>query len=255
MPPLEPPSVLHIDPDPIWGLAVQRMIDRWPEVRHAGRAASAAEGLARCRAGLPDLVLLELRLPDADGFEVVDALAGGLSRPPRILLLTARSDDATLYRLTRLPVAGMVWKTAEIRDLLRAGIGEALAGRRFFPADVRAALRAVRCNPDAFFKILSERELAMLPLLCLGSPDTRIAQQTGLSPATVKSHRQHIMSKLNLHRAADLVRWAAEKGFIDLGPAPARGAVGAGLCQERSFAYLVQTAPCPSGQSGASSVP
>jgi DNA-binding NarL/FixJ family response regulator len=149
----------------------------------------------------------------------------------------------------------MLWKTAEVRGLLRAGLAEVLAGHRFFPAGVRDALRAVRSDPDAFFKILSERELAMLPLLCLGSPDTQIAQQTGLSPATVKSHRQHIMSKLDLHRAADLVRWAAEKGFIDLGPAPARGAVGAGVCQERSFAYLIQTARCPLRRSGASSAP
>jgi DNA-binding NarL/FixJ family response regulator len=210
-------SLLHIDHDPIWGLAVQRIVHGWPEVRHAGLAASATEGIARCRAACPDLVLLELRLPDADGFEVVSTLAG-LSRPPRILLLTGKSDDATLYRLTRLPVSGMVWKTGEIPAVLRKAVEEVLAGRRFFPADVREALRTIRCDPSAFFKILSERELTMLPQLCLGFTDAQIARRAGLSPATVKSHRQHIMSKLDLHRAADLVRWAAEKGFVDFLP-------------------------------------
>jgi DNA-binding NarL/FixJ family response regulator len=55
----------------------------------------------------------------------------------------------------------------------------------------------------------------MLPLLCQGFTDVQIAEQNGLCPATIKSHRQHIMAKLNLHRTSDLIRWAAEKGFVD----------------------------------------
>jgi len=76
-------------------------------------------------------------------------------------------------------------------------------------------MRATRTDPTAFFKILSGRELSMLPLLCQGLTDQQIGEQNSLCPATVKSHRQHIMAKLDLHRTADLIRWAAEKGFVD----------------------------------------
>jgi two-component system, LuxR family, secretion system response regulator SsrB len=207
-------SLLHIEGDALWGMAVKRMINAWREVRYIEVATTAAKGLELCQVHQPDIVLLDLQLPDADGFEVVMVLASRPS-PPRVLLLTVKSDEATLYRAHHAPIAGMVWKGCHIHDTLRHAIGEALAGRKYFPADVRDAMRLVRSDPAAFFKILSERELSLLPLLSQGCPDGQIAVQTGLSPATVKSHRQHIMSKLDLHRTADLIRWAAAKGFVD----------------------------------------
>lgn len=207
-------SVLHIEGDVLWGRAVKRMISAWREVRHVGIATTAAKGFELCHVLQPDIVLLDLQLPDADGFDLVVALAS-LSFPPRILLLTVKSDEATLYRANHTPISGMVWKASHVHDTLRHAIGEALAGRKYFPADVRDAMRVIRSDPAAFFKILSERELSLLPSLCQGFTDAQIAVQTGLSPATVKSHRQHIMAKLDLHRTADLIRWAAEKGFVD----------------------------------------
>jgi two-component system secretion response regulator SsrB len=208
------PTLFHIEDDPVWGHAVQTMIRGWQEVRHVGVATTAAEGLACCRLHQPNLVLLELQLPDADGFDLAVALAG-LSCAPRVLALTGRADEATLFRVGRANIAAMVWKAGPIRETLRCAVGEVLAGRRYFPADVRAAIRSIRCRPNAFFKILSERELSLLPMLCQGAADSDLALRTGLSPATVKSHRQHIMTKLDLHRAADLIRWAAEKGFVE----------------------------------------
>ena len=207
-------SLLHIDDDVLWGRTVKQMVNAWQEVCHVGTATSAEAGIALCRTHQPDLALLDLELPDADGFDLALTLAN-FPRPPRILLLTVRADAVTLFRAGYAYIAGMVWKTGSIHDTLRCAIREIMAGRRYFPEDVRQAMRATRTDPSAFFKILSSRELSMLPLLCRGFTDRQIAEQNGLCPATVKSHRQHIMSKLDLHRTADLIRWAAEKGFVD----------------------------------------
>jgi DNA-binding NarL/FixJ family response regulator len=207
-------SLLHIEDDVLWGRAVKQMMNGSREVCHVGTAATAAQGLALCRAHQPDLAVLALELPDADGFDLALTLAN-LPRPPRVLLLTVRADEVTLFRASYAYIAGMIWKTGPVQATLRCAIREVLAGRRYFPADVREAMRMIRTDPTAFFKILSSRELSMLPLLCQKFTDSQVATQTGLCPATVKSHRQHIMAKLDLHRTADLIRWAAEKGFVD----------------------------------------
>jgi two-component system, LuxR family, secretion system response regulator SsrB len=231
---LQQKSVLHIEGDALWGMAVKRMINAWRELHYIGVATTAAQGLALCHVHQPDIVLLDLQLPDADGFDVVVALAS-LPSPPRVLLLTVKSDEATLYRAHHAPIAGMVWKACHVHDTLRLAIGEALAGRKYFPADVRAAMRIIRSDPAAFFKILSERELSLLPLLSQGFPDVQIAVQTGLSPATVKSHRQHIMAKLDLHRTADLIRWAAAKGFVDFLRPQAGRSLGRAIMSSNNF--------------------
>ena len=207
-------SLLHIEDDVLWGQAVKQLLHRCRDVCHVGTAATAAQGLALCRIHQPDLAVLALELPDADGFDLALTLVN-LPQPPRILLLTAKADQVTLFRAGYAYIAGLIWKTGQVHDTLRCAVREVLAGRRYFPAEVREAMRTIRTDPAAFFKILSSRELALLPLLCQGSTDDQIATQTGLCPATVKSHRQHIMTKLDLHRTADLVRWAAEKGFVD----------------------------------------
>jgi DNA-binding NarL/FixJ family response regulator len=207
-------SLLHVEEDALWGQAVKQMATSWQEVCHLGTATSAQAGLALCRAHQPDLALLGLSLPDADGFDLALTLAN-FPRPPKILVLTVRTDTVTLFRAGYAYISGLVWKTGQVRDTLRCAVREILAGRRYFPEDVRQAMRALRTDPSAFFKILSSRELSLLPLLCRGLTDSEIGEQNGLCPATVKSHRQHIMTKLNLHRTADLIRWAAEKGFVD----------------------------------------
>jgi DNA-binding NarL/FixJ family response regulator len=212
--PCPPKSLLHVEDDVLWGRAVKQMVNGRREVSHIGTAATAAQGLALCRARQPDLAVLALELPDADGFDLALTLAN-LPRPPRVLLLTVKTDEVTLFRASYAYIAGMIWKTGQVRVTLHCAIREVLAGRRYFPTDVREAMRTIRTDPTAFFKILSSRELSLLPLLCQGSSDSQIAAQTDLCPVTIRSHRQHIMAKLDLHRTADLIRWAAEKGFVD----------------------------------------
>jgi len=207
-------SLLHIEDDALWGHTIRQFVQSWQEYRYLGVATTAAAGLALCHEKHPDVAIVDRQLPDADGFDLALSLAN-LPRPPRILVLTSRADEVTLFRAGQACVAGMLWKTGPVRELLRTALAEVIAGRRFFPPDVREAMRMVRSNPVAFFKILSGRELSLLPLLCEDGADDRVAAETGLSPATVRSHRQHIMAKLDLHRSADLIRWAAEKGFVD----------------------------------------
>ena len=213
-------SIVYIEDDSPWCELVETAARAWPGCGRFAAAATAAEGQELARTLRPEIILLDLPLPDADGF----ALARELSRlphRPRLLLLSASSHDAVLFQTRQAYIAGLLWKTpAATRDLPLA-LEEIATGRRFIPPEVGAALRRLRADSGAFFKFISERELELLPILGLGRTDDEIAARVGLSPLTIKSHRQHILAKLGLHRSVDLMQWAIQNGFV-AHSAPAR---------------------------------
>jgi DNA-binding NarL/FixJ family response regulator len=218
-------SILHIEDDPLWGDAVRLVVESLPTAIDYRRGASRAEGLCLARELAPEIVLLDLRLPDGDGFGVAAELIAESGRP-RIIVLTARTDDLALWRIMREPrLAGLVGKSGDLREHLPAALSAVQRGHKYLPPDLHAAMRRLRADPQAFFKILSDRELSLLPGLGRGLTDEELAAQAGVSALTVKSHRQHIMAKLGLHRTPDLIYWAIAHGFVEPG-------AGRALCCE-----------------------
>jgi DNA-binding NarL/FixJ family response regulator len=210
-------SILHIEDDPLWGDAVRLIVESLPMEITYSRGASRAEGLRLAHECGPEVVLLDLRLPDGDGFGVAAELATESGRP-RIIVVSARHDDLALWRVMREPrLAGLVWKSGDLREHLPAALSAVQRGHKYLPPEVHAAMRRLRADPQAFFKILSDRELGLLPGLGRGLTDEELAAQAGVSALTVKSHRQHIMAKLGLHRTPDLIYWAIAHGFVDPG--------------------------------------
>jgi len=213
------PALVHIEDDSWTEQVVRDLLRRWPEIHYAGSARTGAAGLELCERTRPAVVLLDLRLPDEDGFKLAAALRSR-PRPPRILYLTGRADDAALYSLSRDPTAGFLWKSPALAQHLRPALAAALAGRAYHPPELREALARLRRDPLAFHKILADADLALLPLYGRGLTDDEIAALTDRAALTIKWRRNRIMQKLDLHRTADLMRWAREKGFVEE-PSPA----------------------------------
>ena len=113
---------------------------------------------------------------------------------------------------------------------LALALQELLSGRTYFQPAVLAAIARTRRQPDHFSKILSSRELELVPLFGFGWTHDRVARHAGLSPATVRTHHQNILAKLNLHGREELMRWAIKKGFTDFRYEP--GEAGAGRLEE-----------------------
>jgi len=212
-------SILYVEDDSPWCELVESAVRAWPGCGRLAVAATADEGRRLAGALGPAIILLDLPLPDADGFALAREL-GRLPRRPRLLLLAARSHDAVLYQAGQAHVAGLLWKSPAATAALPLALAEVAAGRRFLPPEIGAALRRLRGDSGSFFKFLSERELELVPVFGLGGTDDEIAGRVGLSRLTIKSHRQHILAKLGLHRSVDLVHWAIRNGFV-AGPAPA----------------------------------
>lgn len=206
-------SLLHVEDDTLWQTAIAGALAGMPEVRPCETVHSAAAALERASSLRPDVVLLDVVLPDGDGLAVARTLAE-LKSPPHIVLLSVRRDDVVLQAASSAHIAGLLWKTGDVLDKLPEAIRTVAAGGKYHPPEVREALRKFRADPQAYFKILSDRELELLPRFGEGLSDEEVAKLFSLSIHTVKSHRQNILTKLGLHSTARLIHWAIMRGFV-----------------------------------------
>lgn len=205
--------VLHIEDDPLAAEFVRNIVCRWGNCEYLGCAVSGKEGLVRCAELKPAVVLLDLCLPDIDGLEVLGSLHEAVV-PCRVIILTVRVDEALLYNLLRGRAAGCVIKSLDLRVELRAAFEACRCGQSFVSLGIADALSRFRCDPNAFFKVLSDCEIALLQAFARGKSDQEIARRSGASPETIHSHRQSVMRKLDLHTSVALMRWCAQHGFL-----------------------------------------
>ena len=180
-----------------------------------GEAEDAATGLELCRKYKPDMVLLDLNLPDKDGVTLADEIIA-MDPEVRILALSTECDDYTLYRVLNSGMHGYVDKNRQSVEVLKQAIDEVIKGRVFFTEVVQQVRQKLRLEPKSFPKVLTEREQQLLALLGGGLTNDEVAKELHLSRYTVQLHRRNIMSKLGLHRTPDLIRYAVNKGFSKL---------------------------------------
>lgn len=163
-----------------------------------------------------DLVILDIDLPDLDGFAITEKIARDHPRI-RVLGLSAFCDDFTIYRVLNSDMHGFVDKSEQTVDSLGTAIHAVSSGKYFFTEVVRRVQHELRANPLAFPKLLTDKEYAILGLIGLGLDNDAIGSRLEISPNTAQWHRKQIMRKLNIHSVAELVVYAADKGFSRLG--------------------------------------
>jgi len=189
-----------------------REVVRGSQVSGAGDGGS---GLELCLTVQPELVLLDLTLPDRDGLDLLDDL---LKVCPhcKVIGISGYSDELTLHRVGYSKLSGFVDKKEQTVDHLAAAIRAVMGGERYFSPVADRVRISLRNNPKAFNKILSAREQHLLALFGRGLSNGEIAAAVNLSELTVRNHRCRTMAKLGLRTSAELIRYALEKGFIRL---------------------------------------
>lgn len=175
-------------------------------------ARDAATGLELCRARQPDVVVLDLALPDRDGLDLLEDLHAADSRC-KVIGISGYTDEFTLYRAMHSTLHGFVDKNEQTVEALAEGIHAVMNGQRYFSASVRTACRALRNDPLSFDKILSVREQSLLGLFGRGLTNEQVAAEVGLGELTVRNYRCRLMSKLGVRTSPELIRYALEKGF------------------------------------------
>lgn len=196
------------------------------ELRHdvAGEAGDGRAAVALALTTSPELVLLDLHLPQLDGFEVVEALRK-FAPEIRILVLSSHCDEFTVWRVERARVLGFVDKNTNTVAALKEAITAASQGRAYFSETFKRVKAARIGNPESFDKVLTDRELDVVAHLGASFNDDEIAQRLHLSASTVAKHRFNALRKLNLQGTSELMRYARDHGLTPSPPSAGGGAV------------------------------
>lgn len=204
--------VLLVDDHRILREALRLTLAREPDLDVVGEASDAREAVEGARELRPDVVVLDIGLPDVSGLEAAVRLRR-LSAPPHIVALSAHTDKRFVSEMLRSGAQGYVTKSAPAQELLRAVRAVAGGGSYLCPEVAGALVSEVRALGGEAAR-LGRREIEVLRLLAGGARSADIAQQLHISAATVEVHRRNIMRKLDLHSVAELTRYAVREGIV-----------------------------------------
>ena len=200
---------------------LRMILEAQPDLEVVGEAIDGAEALERTAELRPDLVLMDVRMPVLDGIEATRRLLAGGDGAPKVLVLTTFDLDEYVYAAIAAGASGFLLKSAPPRQLVE-GVRTVMAGDALLAPEVTRRLldRFVRRPPptDALPPQLAEltpRELEVLRLIADGCSNAEIAATLVLTEATVKSHVNHILTKLRLRDRVQVVVLAHRSGLMD----------------------------------------
>jgi DNA-binding NarL/FixJ family response regulator len=218
--------VMVVDDHPMWRDAVARDLAE-AGMKVVATAGDGAEALRRMPATRPDVVVLDLQMPQIGGVEVTRRIVAEHPRT-RVLVLSASGEQADVLEAVKAGATGYLVKSASREELLaavqRTGRGEGaftagLAG--LVLGEFRRMATAVPAGSDeGMTPRLTERETEILRLVAKGLGSRQIAERLVISHRTVQNHVQNVLNKLQLHNRVELTRYVIEQG-LDGGPADA----------------------------------
>ncbi len=181
--------------------------------RVVGEAADGREAVRLAATTHPDVAILDLTMPVLNGLDAAREILRGRTNT-RAILLTVHQEEPYVLEALRSGVSGYVLKTQAATDLVQA-IREVLRGAVYLsPGVSRAVVDAYRAKTDLPPDPLTPRERELLQLVAEGKTTKEAANLLGVSTKTAESHRTHIMTKLDIHETAGLVRYAIRRGLI-----------------------------------------
>ncbi|MYY82298.1 MULTISPECIES: response regulator transcription factor [unclassified Streptomyces] len=185
-----------------------------------GEATTGAEAVSVVRDLKPDVVLMDVRMPEVDGIRATEQILRTMSAPPRVVVVTTFENDAYVYEALRAGAAGFLLKRADADELVQAVRLVARSDSLLFPAAVRAlAAEYGRAEPapPAWMARLTGRESEVLRLMAAGLTNAEIAGRMGVGAATVKTHVASVLAKTGARDRTQAVIAAYEAGFMKTG--------------------------------------
>jgi two-component system response regulator NreC len=207
--------ILIVDDHAVVRAGLRLLLEAEDDLEPVGEAGSASEAVFQARTLKPDVILLDVVMPDQSGLDVVPTLLH--ERPETKVLVLSMQDDPQYVRQAFVAGAsGYVLKEAADVEVV-AAIREVARGGRYVHPELGARLVSAETDERrrAEEDPLSDREREVLRLLALGHTNQEIAQQLFISVRTAETHRAHIMQKLRLSSRAELVRHALTQGLLD----------------------------------------
>ncbi|UNO42745.1 response regulator transcription factor [Streptomyces sp. MST-110588] len=203
--------------------ALRVILGAEPDMEVVGEASTGAEAVPLIRELRPDIVLMDVRMPEIDGIRATEQVLSGMSEPPRVIVVTTFENDSYVYEALRAGASGFLLKRTSADDLVQAVRLVARSDSLLFPAAVRAlaaahaGARATRDRAQAMRARLSDRESDVLRLMAKGLTNAEIADRLTVGPATVKTHVAGVLAKLGVRDRTQAVIAAYECGFVEPG--------------------------------------
>jgi DNA-binding NarL/FixJ family response regulator len=222
-------SVLIVDDQALIRTALRELLGHEPGITVAGEAVHGREAVALASSLRPDVVLMDIRMPEMDGIAATAAIcADPALAEVRVLILTTFEEDEHLVAALRAGASGFIGKGAEPEEIVRAVRAVHAGDALLSPAATRSLITryvlpgtdaAHTTSPPTELEQLTEREREVFLLVARGRSNQEIATELFISPATAKTHVNRVMSKLHAHDRAQLVIIAYESGLQQPGSA------------------------------------
>jgi two-component system nitrate/nitrite response regulator NarL len=208
-------SVLVVDDHPVYREGLAQSLRKRPEIEVKGEAADGREALERIREHRPDVVVLDLALPEVDGLSVLDTVRRE-ELGSRVVLLSAREDSATAYRAISFGADAYLPKSSSANEIADVVLAVARGETVISPAVQTSLIQEIRLRrPEDDRPVLSARELEVLRLTADGLSAAEIAERLYLSKTTVRTHLQHVYEKLGVGDRTTAVARALRSGLLN----------------------------------------
>jgi DNA-binding NarL/FixJ family response regulator len=218
--------ILIADDEALVRGGLRMILEGQPDLEVVGEASDGSEALSRAQELMPDLVLMDIRMPGLDGLTATRSLLAKPEPAPKVLVLTTFDLDEYVYEAIRAGASGFLLKSAPPQQLIE-GVRTVMAGDALLAPEITRRLldRFTRRPPPSGgappeLAELTQRELEVLRLIADGRSNGEIAGALVLSEATVKSHVNHILTKLRLRDRVQAVVLAYRSGLMDADPGP-----------------------------------
>jgi DNA-binding NarL/FixJ family response regulator len=207
--------ILIVDDHAVVRSGIRLLLAAEDDLEPVGEAGTAREAIFEARSLKPDVVLMDVVMPDGNGLDAIPTL---LHEHPelKVLMLSMQDDPQYVRQAFAAGASGYVLKEAADTEVV-AAVREVARGGRYVHPELGARLVAAETEEQrrAEQDPLSEREREVLRLLALGHTNQEIAKQLYISVRTAETHRAHIMQKLRLSSRAELVRYALAHGLLE----------------------------------------
>ncbi|MGW0363587.1 response regulator [Streptomyces sp. NPDC002990] len=213
-----PVRIVLCDDERMVRTALRVILEAEADLEVVGEATTGAQAVPLVRSLAPDVVLMDVRMPEIDGIRATEQILATMAEPPRIVVVTTFENDAYVYDALRAGAAGFLLKRADPEELIGAVRLVARGDCLLFPAALRslAAAHTAGSPPAAapWVARLTDREADVLRLMATGLSNREMSGRLGVGPQTVKTHVAAVLAKTGSRDRTQAVIAAYEGGFL-----------------------------------------
>lgn len=213
-------KLLLADDHKIVRQGIKKLLEEEPDLQVAGEAANGREAVKKATELKPDVILMDITLSNLNGLEATKQIKKVLP-DVKVIMLTMHKNEEYVLQSFQAGASGYILKEGAVEELVSA-IRSIHQDKSFLSPTISktlidAYLRKMETGKtETPFDLLTDREREVLQLIAEGYTNREVAKSLFISVKTVEAHRAHIMQKLNIHDIAKLVKYAIQKGLVDL---------------------------------------